>query len=259
MSWDKVLTAIAACGGVGALIDQYWLGDAGQRRMRDALETWWIRFSDVRIGNFGREEALVAVRIMDKMFGRRFFSSRRLCVILVVPMAIFVFVWLILSRHAGRSVFSFAYDWNLPLTAISFVFAVFLFWTSLSFTRAYARFVARLCGIGPIRNLVVLLVTLAVSYCLAAFSVPWSISIAAESGLQILGVILGAGGTLWGLVTFESDSWIVIVAPLYTSLLYAVRNFHLSPMVITGLVNHRYVQVVSIRTWLCTMQAAYPR
>jgi hypothetical protein len=78
-SLGSALATVAACGGVGAFID-FWIGQRGQRRVRDWLETWWLRFSDVRWDNFGREEALFAVRIMDRLFGRRLLSFRRLTI-----------------------------------------------------------------------------------------------------------------------------------------------------------------------------------
>ena len=59
-SWAEALATVAASGGVGAFID-FWIGRAGQQRVRGWLETWWLRFSYVRLSNFGREEALFAV------------------------------------------------------------------------------------------------------------------------------------------------------------------------------------------------------
>jgi hypothetical protein len=61
-SWGNALATIAACGGVGAFID-FYIGKRGQQRVRDWLETWWIRLSYVRWGNFGRQEALFAMQV----------------------------------------------------------------------------------------------------------------------------------------------------------------------------------------------------
>ena len=65
-SWGAALTTIAACGGAGALID-FWIRKSGQQRVRGWLETWWLRLSYVRWGNFGREEALFAAQVMPKL------------------------------------------------------------------------------------------------------------------------------------------------------------------------------------------------
>jgi hypothetical protein len=73
---EGALTTIAACGGIGAFID-FWIGKRGQRRVRDWLETWWLRFSYVNLKNFGREEARFAIATMDKVLGRGFFSRKR--------------------------------------------------------------------------------------------------------------------------------------------------------------------------------------
>jgi len=50
----------------------FYIGKPGQRRVKDRLEMWWLRLSDVRWGNFGRGEALFAVQVMDRIFGSEF-------------------------------------------------------------------------------------------------------------------------------------------------------------------------------------------
>jgi hypothetical protein len=77
MSWQGMVATIAASGGAGAFID-FWIGKAGQAKVRGWLETWWIRFSYVNSGNSGREEALFAVSVLDRVYGSRPFSRRRL-------------------------------------------------------------------------------------------------------------------------------------------------------------------------------------
>jgi hypothetical protein len=72
--WDRTLATIAVCGAVGAFID-FYIGKPGQRRVGDRLEMWWLRLSDVCWGNFGRGEALFAVQVMDRIFGRRIFAA----------------------------------------------------------------------------------------------------------------------------------------------------------------------------------------
>jgi hypothetical protein len=65
---ESALATIAACGGAGAFID-FWIGKGGEKRVRDWLETWWLRFSYVNVRNFGREEALFAVTVLNRLFG----------------------------------------------------------------------------------------------------------------------------------------------------------------------------------------------
>ena len=82
-SWGKALAIVVAFGVVGAFID-FYIGKPGQQRVRDRLETWWLRFSYVRWGNFGREEALFAVQVMDRLFGRRLLSVQRIIAVIVI-------------------------------------------------------------------------------------------------------------------------------------------------------------------------------
>jgi len=63
---------VAGVTTIGAFID-FYIGKAGQRRVSDWLETWWLRLSYLRWGNFGREEARFAVQVIDRVFGRRIF------------------------------------------------------------------------------------------------------------------------------------------------------------------------------------------
>ena len=55
-TWQSALAMVGAFAFLGAFID-FWLGRVGQKKLRTLLETWWLRLSYVRVGNFGREEA----------------------------------------------------------------------------------------------------------------------------------------------------------------------------------------------------------
>src|SRR5215472_10124622 len=72
----RILTAITIGGVLGAFID-FYIGKDGQRRVRDWLATWWLKFSYIRWDNIGHDEAIFAVSVMDRLFGRRLFSRRR--------------------------------------------------------------------------------------------------------------------------------------------------------------------------------------
>jgi hypothetical protein len=61
---------------IGGSID-FLIGHPGQQRARGFLETWWIKFDDVRWNNFGQKEALFAANLIDRWCGKRFFSLRR--------------------------------------------------------------------------------------------------------------------------------------------------------------------------------------
>lgn len=73
------LWPIAVMATVGGFID-FLLGKAGRARLISALEGWWVRFDDVTRHNFGKQEASFAIGVLDRWFGRRFFSIRRVLV-----------------------------------------------------------------------------------------------------------------------------------------------------------------------------------
>jgi hypothetical protein len=71
------LWPIVAIGGIGAFID-FLIGKAGQEKARDFLLKWWVRFDDVRWGNFGKEEGLFAAQLIERWFGQKLFSKSRI-------------------------------------------------------------------------------------------------------------------------------------------------------------------------------------
>ena len=76
MNLPTWLWPLAGLTGLGVFAD-FLLGRANQARVRGYLETWWIKFADVRINHFGIGEALYAISLLDRWFGRHFFSRRR--------------------------------------------------------------------------------------------------------------------------------------------------------------------------------------
>jgi hypothetical protein len=61
----------------GATID-FYIGRTGQARVLDFLETWWIRVSDIKIGNLGKEDALFIASVIDRWMGRAAWSKKRI-------------------------------------------------------------------------------------------------------------------------------------------------------------------------------------
>jgi hypothetical protein len=80
------LAVIIYLAGAGAAID-FYIGKAGQKAVRDWMEDWWLRMSDVKWGNFGTKEAQLALEILNRLFGRSLFSIRRLCAVAVLALA----------------------------------------------------------------------------------------------------------------------------------------------------------------------------
>ena len=102
VDWSKILSSIALCGGVGAIID-FVIGKKGQKKVRDSLETFWVRLSDVNVKTFARAEAQFAAQLMENILGR-FFSLRRIFVLLIIGTIgciLWILIWL--SRYDSHT------------------------------------------------------------------------------------------------------------------------------------------------------------
>src|SRR6516162_3115774 len=131
------LWPIVLIGGLGASID-FLIGKTGQAKAKDFLLKWWVKFDDVHRNNFGREEALYAIQLIDYWFGDRFFCVRRLIavgIILLVSAACGYFIgylllglWVPITQYA-----SIAFEGSVAeLIASGPIMAVSDFWFSLS-------------------------------------------------------------------------------------------------------------------------------
>jgi hypothetical protein len=93
------LWPIVAVGGLGAFID-FLIGRTRQQKAKDFLLRWWVRFDDIRWKNFGREEGLFAGRLIERWFGKRIWSVRRLVV------TVFLFFFLLEVNHFKLEILS---------------------------------------------------------------------------------------------------------------------------------------------------------
>jgi len=103
---EGVLTTIAACTGAGPFIDFYIRKD-GQKRVKDRLETWWYRLSDIPIRAAGREEALNALRVNDYLFGPKLFSWKRLkaaAIFKAVSLSIYPLPFAVIAMIGGHKI-----------------------------------------------------------------------------------------------------------------------------------------------------------
>jgi hypothetical protein len=167
------LWPIVAIGGLGALID-FLIGKAGQEKAKDFLLRWWVRFDDVRWNNFGREEGLFSGQLIEKWFGRRMWTTRRIA----IAFSIFVLLILIeyfrlalsLSLLFHRSFCIFCHA-KLYVAATALIASFVGFCISVSFTIVIAFRAADLCGMGKLKNLGVFIAMLVVNYLLFVY---WS-------------------------------------------------------------------------------------
>ncbi len=63
-SLDGIAAPIALCVAIGGVLD-FYLGKAGQKRIRDVLTTWWLKLSYVNIHNLPQSEARSALKVIS--------------------------------------------------------------------------------------------------------------------------------------------------------------------------------------------------
>jgi hypothetical protein len=171
LSMDKlkdILWPIVAIGGLGAFID-FLIGKAGQESAKDFLLRWWVRFDDVHWNNFGREEGLFAGRLIERWFGRSFWSFRRLATTLLT-LSLFA-----LAGYIRLSLFRGSEPWCLYCDRLSLVISFAAFAIGFNFSVSFTKFttfrMAYLCGIGQIRNLMVFATILLINWFSLTFCV----------------------------------------------------------------------------------------
>lgn len=142
------LETVAACAGTGAFID-FWIGRAGQERVKKQLEDWWLRLSYVRWGNFGREEATFALEVFEKGFGKKLFSWQRVIACYIASLLAFLYTWL--------TYYVVTHKTSLPLDEISamkMLFSIILFALGASITQGVARLLIRIVGNNSYANII---------------------------------------------------------------------------------------------------------
>jgi hypothetical protein len=78
MQVHQVAEILASICGLVVAYDNF-TGKPRQKRLKDALETWWLKVSYMKWSAFGREEALFAASVIQQIFGT-LFSLRRLLI-----------------------------------------------------------------------------------------------------------------------------------------------------------------------------------
>jgi len=178
-----ILWPIILVGGLGAFID-FLIGKTGQAKAKDFLLKWWIKFDDVRWKNFGREEGLFAVRLMESCLGRRLWSFRRL------GASVVVFVLLLTLFGLTRRRDSVCIICNLPwwYAAVSLPMSFIAFCLSVSLTKFVTLRMAYLCGFGELRNLIIFITSLALNCLVLMLWWPITLAIKFETRLFVFGL-----------------------------------------------------------------------
>ena len=156
--FKQALTVIGGCAALGAAID-FWLGRDGAKVIKGALETSYLWLADVKMRNFGRKEAELAVEWLDAMAGRYLFSWRRLKASAITVMLAVVY-------------FPPLYE---PILIVGWDMLSYTVGVALGFsaTRFLAFVASRIAGNGALRNILAFTTFLYVNGCIAAFS-PWA-------------------------------------------------------------------------------------
>ena len=153
---------------LGRFIDWYF-GNEGRRHFGDLMMNWGAQLENMKWSYFGREEALFAVRMMDRLFGRRIFSVRRVLVVTAATLVTSVFIIITMNlTHIG------SFDWFAFLQQshlLLFVIVIFAFAVSFSVTKLVSLIVAYLLGPGRYINLFGLIFLLLFQYAVLCY---WS-------------------------------------------------------------------------------------
>jgi hypothetical protein len=229
----NIASAVIVIGGLGAFID-FLIGKTGQARAKDFMLRWWVRFDDVRWRNFGREEGLFAAQLMEKLFGRRILSLRRVISSLMILIFLIIFGYskfLIFSdekdafclgcKEPGRymptemgiisdpfvnTVCSYCVSkigWLLG--SISLIFSIVAFSVSVSFTKFVTFRMADLCGSGKLRNLVIFGLMLSINYLILAFWLPITGAIKVSTTIFLSEIHLTSLSSLQTLINIEIE------------------------------------------------------
>lgn len=150
---DKLGAAIGTAGGlaaIGGLID-FYMRKGEKKKLIDWMIAWWIRFDDVKWSNFGRKEAEVVVRTLDRHAGDSLISVRRwifsigVCALVYLGVVIWLATSVFLIGDTWHHIFSYM---ERALTSegalIRVTITTIAFALSLSLTRFIAALSARL-------------------------------------------------------------------------------------------------------------------
>jgi hypothetical protein len=157
MGWNlsDFLWLIAVFGGLGAFID-FLIGRAGQERAKDFLLGWWVKLSDIKRGDLGKEDALFIASVIERWLGSTIWSRKR--VMATSTFAVF-------SMILGTAVNVLHNDYtinvvhltNLSLLLPTMWIEVLLLCVSISLLRILTINIANMCGSSRIRNVIIFL------------------------------------------------------------------------------------------------------
>lgn len=162
----NVIGLIVACGGIGAFLD-FLLGRAGQKKVRNVLERWWIQLAYIEARTFASAEASAAATILQRLFGK-FFSKQRVHSIAFISTAI-VLYWLAwrLVHYGNDSELHISFHWN---SLVTLAVAILFFSVSISLNIWLANKLAKLIPAPTLGRIVLYIALLTLQITLFCFS-----------------------------------------------------------------------------------------
>lgn len=82
--WVSTMAVALACG----LFVDFYIGKAGQKKVREYLEGLWIQFSYASAADIVRTESRIAGKLLAIIFGQKLFSLRKLAILSLVMLVI---------------------------------------------------------------------------------------------------------------------------------------------------------------------------
>jgi hypothetical protein len=224
----NVVARWAALGAfLGLCMDYLILGRARQERLIDCLAKWYERYKGLRWHTLGHEEALFAVRAMDRLFGAHLFSVQRL-IVTVAATLVFgsIIIGLDMLDHVGTL------QWHILFSStilICFIFTtIFLFAMSFSITRLIAKTIIRIPTNVPYISMVGWIVLLCVQYVLLYY---WGfVSFLIFTTMYFyLPILESASMPIGGIISFLAWHIIMITIPSIHNDVIASNGMHILP------------------------------
>ena len=138
---ETFATVVGGLTVLGGLLDvAMWKTE--KEKLRSWLEDWWLRFMDVQWSNFGRQEAELAIQILDRWAGVDMASPKRwrFALSVVTLVVVLVLAWSGLRALWSPTNFAFTAGPKMIAFAVAVLFGanVVGFVLSLSLTRFVA-------------------------------------------------------------------------------------------------------------------------
>lgn len=104
---ETIVSTIAVAGAVGAFVD-FYIGSQGQKKIREALATLWLKLGYMTVHDVARHESMFAKAALVRIFGPRMFSRRRFGALALVVFAVICYaqISLWLDGRGGAYAFS---------------------------------------------------------------------------------------------------------------------------------------------------------